>query len=238
MEAAKVPHLRVVDAHGEVQDVCEHCVAKDQAIERLTRSYEGSLNNLRQQLDDKRDDDKRWDWIVLEVTEDWCTRAAESGWWTHTPKPTEPRLADVRAALNRGLTGSYLILVNKGAFMSAATERGNPRFKRAWLEPATIYGKFIDAHYQTAIDPENKRVRAPFDVPKVLVDRWVVVERLAWPCDHCGHPLLEHDKASIANDMVEGECLVHGCHCTEFDDLDYRTERWKAEQDAKARRRS
>lgn len=233
MEAARVIDLQTGEVIG---DVCEHCATKDQAIERLTRSYEGSLNALRQQLEDRNADDKAWDPIVLEVAEDWCARAYESGWWTHKPKPTEPRLADVRAALNRGHTGMYLVAVNKGAFISASTERGNPRFKRAWLEPATIYGKFIDAHFQTAIDPEAHRVRAPFDIPKVLVDHWPVVQALGNVCDNCGHAALFH-RQPVFGLYSEG-CGVNGCSCVGFDDQDWRLEQWKREHDRKARGRT
>jgi hypothetical protein len=224
------PHLRLIDAQGEVQDVCEHCLTKDAAIERLTRSYEGTIQRLKQELDDRRDDQADLDPQVLAVVEDWCRHADASGWWTQHPRPTTPRLDAARQAMNRGNPPGYLMLANAGGFIEAATERKNPRFKRAYLEPATLYGKFIDSHAQTALDPENERVRALLAAPKPLLDRWPVVLSLADPCDHCGHIRLDHDKPSLANDFTDaGACLVHGCgECPGFDDFWFQSERWMA----------
>jgi hypothetical protein len=228
MEASPHNHdARVIDIRtGEVIG-CEECSTKDQAIARLTRSYEGTIQRLKAELDDKRDEDKLADPLIVGVVEDWCSKAEASGVWKSRPKVTEPRVDATRAAFNKGHTAGYLQVVNSGAFVAVATDR---QIKPQWLEPAAIYGRFIDAHFQTGLSPSNKKLRTLLEAPQALLDRWVVVEPLADPCDHCGHIRLDHDKPSIANDFsMSGQCLVHGCAgCPGFDDLDFLTEKWAA----------
>lgn len=241
MEASPRSPLRLLvnPETGETTHTCPSCDVKDQAIERLTRSYEGTIRNLREQLDERKASEADFDPMVIEVVEDWCRKAEVSGWWRNA-HVTEPRLEATRAAVNRKLAPGYLMTVNTGAFASADSQKRNRSFQRAWLEPATIYGKFVDAHYQTGIDPSNERVRKLFEVPKVLVERWeFIVEPLAFVCDHCGHIAADHDKPSIANEFaIDPVCLVHGCDCPGFDDTFFRADQWMAARAPKPRFRS
>jgi hypothetical protein len=239
MEASPKPHLRVVDGiTGEVhEDVCEECLAKDRRFSRLQRSYEGTIQRLRAELDEKRDQDKQYDPLVVRVVEDWCRKAQASGVWKSLPKVTDPRVDATRTAMNKGHDAAYLLNVNTGAFIAVSTDR---QIKPQWLEPTAIYGRFIDAHFQTALSPSNQKLRRLLEAPAALLDRWMAIEPMVDPCDHCGHLRLDHDKPSIANDFSDaGACLVHGCaDCPGFDDFDLKGQRWLEARAPKPRFRS
>jgi hypothetical protein len=235
MEAAKVPHLRVIDSHGEVTEVCEHCVAKDQAIERLTRSYEGTVQRLRQELENEQGQEPQAR-DVEAVLERWADLATTTGWWTRRPmfKPGDGRWKATRAALNKKFPRSYLLMVVEGAFLHGEQERrkkkngGRSSFKRQYLEPMTIFGDWMHTYYENATDtpPDLHRVKAAYEAPTVLWDRWPEVLDLARPCD-CGHLCLDHQKPALTVDdhLTFGECLVHGCHCVGFEFDWFRDER-------------
>lgn len=227
MEASRKLHL--VDVNGEATEVCSHCAAKDQAIERLTRSYEGTIQRLKMELDDKKEQQAHQDPQVLAVVEDWCRRVHDAGIWSRLPKPTVPRLDATRTAMNKGHDPGYLLMVNIGAVIGAVSDRKQHRLiKPQFLEPATIYGKYIDAHFEVAVDPERKWVRAALEVPSALRERWQQVIDLADRCDHCDHIRLDHDRPSLVPTTGHdwGECRVHGCHCTQYDDFWFQSERW------------
>jgi hypothetical protein len=204
------PKLYLVDSStGEAVERCEHCETKDDAIERLTRSFKGTINKLEQEKraleDELREQTLEVDAGAYAVIEDWCTKAHAHGWWTRRPIPTEPRLKAAERALKKHNV-AYLCMVHTGAFLAA--NRRNPR---AWMEPMTLYGHYIDTHYQNAIDPENRKVRLLTQTPPRLFHRWFEVVELADVCE-CGHWRLDHGKTGDG----EWPCAVHGCTCDCF----------------------
>jgi hypothetical protein len=221
-----IRHLQlVVDGNGEIQsssEQCQSCEVKDQTIERLTRSYEGTIRSLREQLDEKRREAEELDPVIHEVVEHWCRQAFASGLWTQMPTPTGPRCDATRVALNKGCTPGYLRMVNSGAFMAAvARGRNDKPIPRMWLEPGCIYrdagGKAPgrEHHYMYAADPKNERLRRFIDLPVALRERWVEVVEQGDLCD-CGHMRFDHHKQGDGT----WTCGVHGCDdCTDFSDF-------------------
>jgi hypothetical protein len=161
---------------------------------------------------------------VRTVLDWWADRATETGWWSRRPmfKPGDHRWRAVKNPLQDGREVDYLLVVVDGAFMQPRQQ-----VKREWLEPKTIFGNMIETHFERAQDSDMERVRALRVLPKEIVEDPFLPD-LCLPCDHCGHIELDHQKWSLA---LEQPCLVHGCHCTGYDDLHARCERWKAERE-------
>lgn len=223
-----VRHLFAVDAQGEVDHHCDSCLTKDQTIERLTRSYEGTIRAKNKEIAELTQEDPQADLTVIAIVDDWCDRALRSGWWSRKPSASKPRIEATQKALKTHAP-AYLFMVHQGAFWRAQKRAGDPTFSRAWLEPMTIYGKFIDSHFETAMDPENEKVRKLIDTPARLLTRWEQVLTMSDECE-CGHWRLDHGKSWNGT----WPCGVHGCWCPDFDDFHIQVEEWRRERQGRA----
>lgn len=244
MEAT--PHLHLVDtATGEVTETCEHCLTKDRAIERLTRSYEGTLQGLRQQvegLQDDRDASFPFDEAADVVMRRWHELAIASRWFKQPPATgaTSTRWRDTKRALRgtKAKSGDWdwpprsvadLLVATRGAFIRAEEQRRDRGFKRDYIDPCTAFFSNFDRNFEAASDPSPRQgsIALVFAAPAALRDRWAEVLDLADVCDRCDHIRMDHQKPSLQGDgMSWGGCLVHGCHCGEYDDFWFQSERW------------
>jgi hypothetical protein len=258
MEASPHNHeARVIDIRtGEVIG-CEECSTKDQAIARLTRSYEGTIQRLRQDLEvaqDTREGDFPFDEATEVVMRHWQQLATDSRWFSKPPKcgPTSTRWRDTNKALRgvKARNGSWdwpprvvadLLSVSTGAFIRAEEQRNDPRFKRDYLDPCTAFFVNFDRNWEAATDPapsRQTRARMAFEAPAVLREHWTLVLNLADECE-CGHPRLLHQREWLGMDdrLQSGGCHVHGCHCEVFDDDDVKARAWWDARTADLKRR-
>lgn len=248
MEASSHSHdnARVIDIRTGELVGCQECATKDQAIARLTRSYEGTIRSLKDLLDDKAKQDPRAA-EILSLGETWCELAVDTKFWKRRPAWTEntARWKSTAAAMNRGHDPAYLRMVILGAYKKAVEarkayqqRRTGRKFERGWLEPKTIFGDWIHSHYEYEMDPPDPRAVAAFSAPKVLFDRWLEVVHQADKCD-CGHIRFDHEKEGVLFEefFYDSPCLVHGCTCLGFDDFFVKQGQWEGERNAQAKQR-
>ena len=158
------PHLAVVNTDtGELGDaLCPECLQKDAAITRLTRSYEGTIRNLKQEIGRITPDDEN----VRMVLDYWADRAVELGWWSRRPlfEPGDERWQPVRGRLRtRTVDESYLAI--EGAFSQSKHQT-----KRAYVDATSIFrnNKNFEQHLERAVDVDMENVRVRRQLPPEL----------------------------------------------------------------------
>jgi uncharacterized phage protein (TIGR02220 family) len=146
--ADPVPHLKLVDTRtGEAHDQCEGCMARDAAIERLTRSYEGTIRNLKSELEQELGVEPEAD-AVRRVLNLWADAMLDCRWYSRRPKfrAGDDRWKPVRKRLREGYSEEYL-----GVVVEAVRFADADRVKRQWLEPKTLFGAHMESRYEDVL---------------------------------------------------------------------------------------
>lgn len=141
--------LRVLtfDDQGEVvrdqqQPQCLGCLERAErleqaelAIERLTRSYEGTIANLKRELEQHLEEDVALG-DVQRVFDYWADVVQDCGWWSRPPKLSTARKAAIQKRLSEGYTVEYLWVVVDSVRLARLDD---DRMKQAYLDiPALL----------------------------------------------------------------------------------------------------
>ena len=116
--------LRVLtfDENGEVlrdteTPLCPGCMEKakrlddqERAIERLTRSYEGTVANQKRQIEELMEQTVV-PGDVQKVFDYWAQVVTDCGWWSRPPKLSDGRRKAIQKRLKEGYTVEYLYVV-------------------------------------------------------------------------------------------------------------------------------